>query len=966
VKKFIVSTVLVLGTSSLFCAATYERIEDKNPLKIRTPALAERKTAKIRLSNGLEAYLISDPGVHKSAAAIAVEAGSWQDPKEYPGMAHFLEHMLFMGTAAYPRESEYMQFINDNGGQPNAYTASDRTVYSFSINNDHFKGALDRFSHFFIDPLFLPSCIGRELHAVDQEHAKNIEHDGWRSYLILKETGNPNHPNAGFSTGNAATLSGIPQEALKKWYREHYSSNRMHLVAISPLPIEEMVQLAVEKFSPVPNHNLEAPAYPEEVFSAKQKGHYLYIKPVKDIKAISLIWQLPKELAIDDETGTAAMIGYALANGTENGLLEELKREKIAENISASADRWSKDCFIFSIDISLTEAGMKQIDTAITRTFQALNRLKETGIPRYIFDEKNKMAKIGYEYQSRSDAYSFVTSEVAELLFEKLDTFPYKTSIPIRYDAKLIKTMLDSLTTDSCIYCVMADPKLTGVVPDVREKWMDASYALRKVPSASLITWAEAKPHPQIDIPSANPYLPESLALIPALENLPANPVVIAPVIIAQEEQGKVYFKQDQKYLVPETTAIITLKTPQMDGSAKARVLFDLYGRALTEKLCSPLFYAHQAGLGINFSQSSDFDLVLSASGYSEKAPLFLKTVFQTLQNVSPTAAEFDIYKQSLLSAYDNASKELPVRQSMQLLSSLIYNNSPTPQAKYNALKNISYENFLGFNSEVFKTAYAEGMVYGNLTSAEASNIWEELKTSLNFTPFTLDKHYKKGVLNPSEKLGPYMVVQNTERQGNSVVLMLHEGAFTMEKRAAQEILSNALKDDFFNTLRTKQQTGYIAQSWDVEVERQLLQFFAVQSITHQPPELLARFELFLEEFSKHINKKIPQERFETLKTALIKELEMPPETLPGKAYELYNLAFNYDADFEWIAKRIAAVENLSYDNFITTSKSFLARSNLKRLAVLMEGVLPEKNQFRYETIQQDDIRGIGPYISYK
>src|SRR5579872_4220191 len=155
-------------------AKGYKIIEDKASIPILTPSLAERKTAKLQLDNGLKVYLISDPEAEQSAAALAVEAGSWQDPKEYPGMAHFLEHMLFMGTAAYPKENEYMQFISDNGGQPNAYTASDRTVYIFSINNDAFKGAFDRFSHFFVDPLFNPSSIGRELHAVDQEHAKNI------------------------------------------------------------------------------------------------------------------------------------------------------------------------------------------------------------------------------------------------------------------------------------------------------------------------------------------------------------------------------------------------------------------------------------------------------------------------------------------------------------------------------------------------------------------------------------------------------------------------------------------------------------------------------------------------------------------------------------------------------------------------------------------------------------------------
>ncbi|HEY5259669.1 MAG TPA: insulinase family protein, partial [Rhabdochlamydiaceae bacterium] len=411
-----------------------------------TPALAERKTAKIRLSNGLQAYLISDPGVHESAAALAVEAGSWQDPKEYPGMAHFLEHMLFMGTAAYPKENEYMQYINDNGGQPNAYTAPDRTVYIFSINNDAYKGAFDRFSHFFVDPLFNPSSIGRELHAVDQEHAKNIENDNWRSYMILKETGNPDHPNAGFSTGNAATLSGIPQEALKKWYKENYSSNRMHLVSISPLPIEEMIQLTVEKFSAVPNHHLAPATYPDEMLSPEQKGHYIYIKPVKDLKSVSMLWHLPKEIALDIETGTPSLIAYALANGTENGLLQQLKREKIAEDISVTTDRFSKDSLLFMIDISLTEAGTKQIDTVIQRTFQALNRLKETGVPRYIFDEKHRMAKIGYEYQSRSDAYSFVSEEVAAMMYEKLETFPLKSTMPLRYDAKLIRNMLDTLT----------------------------------------------------------------------------------------------------------------------------------------------------------------------------------------------------------------------------------------------------------------------------------------------------------------------------------------------------------------------------------------------------------------------------------------------------------------------------------------------------------------------------------------
>ena len=153
-------------------SADYTVIEDQATLPILNPALEGRKTEKLVLSNGMKVYLISDPGAEQSAAGLAVEAGSWDDPKEYPGMAHFLEHMLFMGTAAYPKEFEFAQYVIDHGGKYNAFTSSDRTVYMFSINNEAFESTIGRFSHFFIDPLLAPHCIERELHAVDQEHAK--------------------------------------------------------------------------------------------------------------------------------------------------------------------------------------------------------------------------------------------------------------------------------------------------------------------------------------------------------------------------------------------------------------------------------------------------------------------------------------------------------------------------------------------------------------------------------------------------------------------------------------------------------------------------------------------------------------------------------------------------------------------------------------------------------------------------
>jgi len=449
---------------------SYQIIENKALLPILNPALEGRRVEKLLLDNGMQVYLISDPGADQSAAGVAVEAGSWEDPVEYPGMAHFLEHMLFMGTEAYPNEFETTQFITDHGGRYNAFTASDRTVYMFSVNNDALEESLDRFSHFFIDPLLSPNCINRELHAVDQEHAKNIEHDGWRQYMILKESGNPNHPNSAFSTGNAQTLGGIPQSALRSWYQTHYSADQMHLVILSPLPLEEMRALAVADFSKVPRFKVSSKQLPLEITAPKQRGAMTFIKPVRDVKQLSLNWEVPALFATDATYKAPFLVAMALGQEGEGSLTQVLKKEKIAEGVRVSCDRMSKQSLFFSVDIQLTDFGLTQIDTAVLRVYQAIALLKKEGFPSYLFDEIQTMAQLNYQFQSRDDAFDTIMHIASELPYEELASFPEKLQIPTEYNPAFIQSFIETLKADKCLYSVSADPAKTGVAMQMKEK----------------------------------------------------------------------------------------------------------------------------------------------------------------------------------------------------------------------------------------------------------------------------------------------------------------------------------------------------------------------------------------------------------------------------------------------------------------------------------------------------------------
>ena len=99
-----------------------------------------------------------------------VHVGSALDPKPLFGTAHFLEHMLFMGTTKYPSENEYSEFVSNHGGYENAFTSMTDTNFHFEVSNDAFGGALDRFAQFFISPLFSESATDREMNAVDSEY----------------------------------------------------------------------------------------------------------------------------------------------------------------------------------------------------------------------------------------------------------------------------------------------------------------------------------------------------------------------------------------------------------------------------------------------------------------------------------------------------------------------------------------------------------------------------------------------------------------------------------------------------------------------------------------------------------------------------------------------------------------------------------------------------------------------------
>lgn len=947
--------VLLLCTSG-FC---HEVIEDKSNLKIETPALAQRETRKIRLENGLEALLISDPDTNESGAALAVAVGSWDDPKDRPGMAHFVEHLLFLGTEKYPEEEGYTRYLDEHGGNRNAFTMADRTVYIFSVNNEGFSEALDRFGQFFIAPIFSPSGVERECKAIHQEFCKDVPLDPWRVHYVKKELANRDHPFHRFCIGNSDTLACISQDELKEWYRSHYSADLMHLVVYSSKDLDSLENEVSSLFANVQNKKRFPSFYSEPLFLSENFGKMVIVTPVQDLQVLEMCWELPRSFGKDLEVHADKLISHVLGHEGDSSLLAQLKRENLAESLSSGRFNAGKDQSLFTLSIQLTAKGVQEHEAVVERCFQAISSLRKSGIPRYVFDEVVQIEELKYRFQSREEVFETVSDLAVQLVDEPLDTFPRQTLLPTRYDPEKIQELVENLTPHRCQYTLVAHPHLTKQKPMAKEKWMGVDYSVKAIQKEKLDKWAAAGPHFSISIPRPNPFLPDSIAI----EGIPTEETALPrPSLLVDCPKGKLYGCKDDRFLVPEVSWSFTIKTPAISpADPTSLALADLYCHSVNESLNSTAYEAMIAGLSYSLKPAQN-GIELKLVGYSDKADALLCTILSAMKTARPSGEQFANYQDQLMRDYLNRVNATPLKQGSELLWRILYKDYCGLIDRSAALKKIRANQFDAFCNKLFNQTYVEGMLYGNGPTA---NVWAALESHLAGKAFPPSQHLKKELATLPGNTQPSFLVLNSEHPANALILTADCGEFTFKRRAAQEILSKGLEEPFFTELRTRQQTGYIVANWSQELERHLYSFFAIQSSSHDSRDLLSRFELFLESSIQHLKETvIPQERFKAIQAALVYKLEHPAENLPKMGAVLHMLAFDYDGAFDWIERRKEAIRDLTYEEFIECAHEFLGKQNPRRLALFINGALPAKGQLSYKEITTPEM--IRNEISYK
>ncbi|KAF9265707.1 hypothetical protein L218DRAFT_957335 [Marasmius fiardii PR-910] len=394
----------------------------------------DREYRIIRLENGLEATLVHDPTADKAAASLDVAVGHLSDPDDMPGLAHFCEHLLFMGTENFPKENEYSEYLAKNNGSSNAYTSLSNTNYYFSVSTSHLSGALARFSSFFHCPLFAPSCTTRELNAVDSEHKKNHQQDLWRIFQVNKHLSKPGHPFSKFGSGNKESLSRKAQELKAKgkllssnpissdsntlqvppsplpsrmasptpsdvstnsdvdsdggavgretrrrlieWWEKEYCASRMHLCVIGKDSLDELSELVSKLFSPIPNRGIDPlPTIPDHPWGPNEKGTIVSIPTIMTMHMLEIAFPLDPQVE-NWRHKPANFISHLIGHEGPGSLLSLLKKEGLAVSLSCGPQALGRGFDLLRVTIELTQKGFENYQQTILLSTKYFNLLR--------------------------------------------------------------------------------------------------------------------------------------------------------------------------------------------------------------------------------------------------------------------------------------------------------------------------------------------------------------------------------------------------------------------------------------------------------------------------------------------------------------------------------------------------------------------------------------------------------------
>ena len=906
-----------------------------------------KKYQSLTLDNGLRVLLIHNKDTDKCAAALAVNVGHFNDPQDRQGLAHFLEHMLFLGTVKYPDSSEYQKFISQHGGSNNAWTATEHTCFYFDIHHQHFDEALDRFSQFFISPLLADEFIVKERKNIEAEFKLKLKDDVRRLYDVHKETINQQHPFSQFSVGNIDTLADRNEISISKeisdFFDCYYQASYMTLAIEGPQSLAELKNLAESMFSEIKNNDKTLAAVTAPLYLSEHQGIHIDVHPVKNEHQLIISFAME---SIDKyyQDKPESILTYLIGHEGKGSILAKLKQKQWAMSLTAGSGINGSNFKDFNVSISLTELGEAHINDIISIVFSYIGLLKSAKLPSYYYQEKQVIADLSFTYHEKSSPLDNVSQLAINMQHYPFEDYIFGDYIMSGMDDKNVSHLLSYLNADNLRVIHVSQNNSFSKT----SFWYQVPYHISNIAAETLTYWR------QLSTPTHHNYQANNTLFLPK-ENpyITGNPHVFnnvdkstLPTKIEASNGLAVWYKQDTTFKVPKGYIYIGIDSPYsiacIDNIAMTRLFVDLYTNTVVEEnydaelACIHYhLYAHQGGI------------TLQTSGISENQPRLLEKLLYRLMHHNISQENFNLFKQQLITHWNNSDKSKSISQLFSTLSSLMQPNNPCSGDLAMALNKVTFSQYQAYSKQLFEKITLEVLIHGNWLIEHANKIVANIKQ-------VFDKNYS------NEHSVQCPVIDITDRKTLVLPLTIPEhdhatvvytplGTRDNNLVALTMVTSHLLSPLFFQEMRTDKQYGYLVGVGYVPINRYPGIAFYIQSPHTDAITLTKAIDNFITNSLETIMD-LSEDDWSHLVHGLAGQLQEKDNNLRIKSQRFWAAICNKDLQFSHKEQLVEAILSLKLEEIITFIKNqLMTLSNPDRIILMSipaeDSKLPKKIQ---------------------
>jgi insulysin len=876
----------------------------------------------ITLKNDLEALFIQNKDDSMAYVCLTVDVGSFKNG-EVLGIAHFLEHMLFMGNSKYPEEDFYHKFITENGGSSNAYTAGTHTCYYFSIADHALEKGLDVFSGFFTSPLLKEDAVDREINAVNSEHEKNILNDMWRTEKILCTIQEDDCSFFNFHTGSNETLRIKDiHDKVTDFFHKYYSANIMKLAIMSKREISEQKELIKKYFSDIKNNNV---IIDYDYNFVLKKSNIIKLVPVNNDNIMTIIWQVP-----ESKYKIPEFITYLLNSQDKNSLITNLLNLNLAHfiNVEIRADLPHFNLIIMTIN--LTDKGFQEKEKIYEYVYKYISLIKKTLLknPEKIIDIYTDFKTvinnnfINWELDDNSEYIQQLCALWATKDIPVKDLISYEYTLP-DIDKKLLMLIRNYFNKYFVIHednILLLSPDFKGLT-NKKEKWYGIDYKLlpiENMKSNGFLTYSK------LELPSKNPYILEL-----KYEYQDCKEEARPELVISDEKYFDLFWNHSCKLNDTKTKVFIYFRLRD-NLEIKDKIIINILLKCLLKQFSSDIYKFMTADYNteIVLTNNSNY-MIVSVYGYSEHMKNIIEFIIINLlnnanySNIINTTLFEDVYN-SIKIELHNLKNSPPYTKIINELCNEIIDDYYTEKEFLDYLKDheITIENIIERNL-LDDIIHYKVYVHGNMTKEEITSIFNKKirltkpKKEYKLIKINEDKYQEVIKRKLENKLEKNSAVALVFGLGYEKIGITHRWEYG---RLFKMMFHMHLSMTFFDDLRTKQQLGYVARGIpgsiaDIE-EPFSIYSFVVQSDHKEPNILQERINKFIEKQKKYIDK-LSDDQFKNLVNSIRDKLLEPYISLEEEANEYFNLLLTSNMTFNYREILLKILDTITKQDYI-------------------------------------------------